>query len=261
MRFFKTPVGRAVAIAAVWMVFFTVVWLFALTVRPQMLGLQPTQWGWLRVGPMALGFGDIISLAGLLATLAILILSVGPNVLELAETSRSAHYSQLDAMYLEILKMAVERPYLRRPDDLTEKQRQEYDSYAFIVWNFLETVRDRCQDDQTLKDVWAPVIATEHEIHRRWFYSETTPYWDKEAPKFRLPFAHFVWKRFGSPTAPVCGNVLHIQSSRWIRESWELWDIGEIMSDREVSQYLGEAKEHPAAVATAEAPAPEEVRT
>ncbi|HEX8624166.1 MAG TPA: hypothetical protein VF782_03720 [Allosphingosinicella sp.] len=255
MRFFKTRQGRRVAIAAVWIVFFAIVWLFALTIQPQWLGLHPAQWGWLRVGPMTLTFGDVISLAGLLATLAVLILSVGPNVLELAETSRSAHYSQLDAMYLEILKMAVDKPYLRRPEKLPPERRQEYDSYAFIVWNFLETVRDRCEDDQTLKDIWAPVIATEHELHRAWFYAETTPYWEKEAPKFRLPFAHFIWRHFGSPTAPVCGNVLHTESSRWISESWELWDVDRIKSHEATRQYLGEPSEHVVATVGARAAA------
>jgi hypothetical protein len=167
-----------------------------------------------------------------------------PQLLSLADTSRSAHYAQLDTMYFDLLRMAVDRPYLRTPDSLPSGKIAEYESYAFAVWNFLETLRDRCCEDQALKDIWAPVVATEHAIHGNWFYRETTPYWEKEAPKFRLPFADFIWKRFGSPTAQVCGNVLHEESSRWISESWDLRDVDDIKEDAEIRPYLGEPSEH-----------------
>jgi hypothetical protein len=192
---------------------------------------------------LGLEFSDRVALCGLLLS-AVVALAAVPQLLSLAETSRSAHYSQLDTMYFELLRMAVEKPFLRRLEHLTAEQRLEYESYAFMIWNFIETVRDRCEDDQTLKDIWAPVIATEHALHRDWFYGETTPYWDKEAPKFRLPFADFIWSRFGSLTAPVCGNALHTESAAWIRESWKLRTVDDIRDADDVRVYVGEPGEH-----------------
>ena len=73
----------------------------------------------------------------------------------------------------ELLKIALDRPHLvdfagRRPDP--NKQR-EYDAYAFMIWNFAETVFDRCQGwgKKSLRTTWYPVVAAENALHRKWF--------------------------------------------------------------------------------------------
>jgi hypothetical protein len=101
-------------------------------------------------------------------------------------TVRAGHYSQLDQMYADILKMAMENPCLRdkekikgyvsylsskdtkrtellgnaaRPVELPtwarppldvdeEKAARRYDAYAFIVMNFIETIHDRCDENR-----------------------------------------------------------------------------------------------------------------
>ena len=196
----------------------------------------------LRFG-LELSFSDRVALCGLLLSVAVALAAL-QQLLAIAETSRSVHYSQLDTMYFELLRMGVEKPYLRQPAQLTPAQRMEYESYAFIIWNVIETVRDRCWEDQTLKDIWAPVIATEHALHREWFYKETTPYFSKEAPKFRLPFADFIWTRSDSLTATVCGNVLHTESAKWIADSWKLRTVEEIRNADDVRHYVGDPREH-----------------
>jgi hypothetical protein len=118
------------------------------------------------------------------------------------EIHASAFYSELDKVYADLLKIAIERPYLRQPvllhgdDDLairadydpfpdvrilgknlTETEvaakRAEYDAYAFIVWNFIETIHDRCYEyPDKLLETWATIVAAEDRIHRGWFLAQ-----------------------------------------------------------------------------------------
>lgn len=118
---------------------------------------------------------------------------------------RSSHYSELDNMFKEILLIAIEKPYLRDkakiadfvvylgskldppvngpPDwekanlETFKNQAAQYDMYAFIVFNFLETIHDRCYDtinlrkrlDESLVGTWENIIASEHKLHEQWF--------------------------------------------------------------------------------------------
>jgi hypothetical protein len=249
MRILKTPGGRRAAVMSA---------VVALLLCGLVL-MRPDWLYWLFPG-LGRSFEERVALAGLLLS-SVIALAAIPQLLSLADTSRSSHYSQLDSMYLSLLKIGVEKPYLRTPEGLVGKEAGEYQSYAYAVWNFVETLRDRCEDDQTLKDIWAPVIATEYELHGSWFYGETRPYWAKEAPKFRLQFADFIWTRFREDD-PVCGNVLHEESSRWIRDTWKLRDVQTIRDDPDpyVKYCLGLPPEHPplaSATETAPAPAPQ----
>jgi hypothetical protein len=232
MHFLNTSYGRfcTVTVAGAAFILSIIILLF-----PSLLELL--------IPGLAMSIQDRVSVCGLLLTLVIMMTGI-PQLLSLAETVRSSHYSQLDGTYFGLLKIAIDKPHLRNPSCLTEEQAAEYNSYAFAVWNFLETLRDRCEDDQTLKDIWAPVIATEHALHGAWFYEQTTPYWEKEAPKFRLPFADFIWTRFRKEN-PVCGNVLHRESARWIEESWKLRDVATVEWDRDpnIKFCLGKPKQ------------------
>ncbi len=83
---------------------------------------------------------------------------------------RASYYTELDRMYFDLLKIAMDRPYLltfaASPND---EQQREYDVYAFMVWNFLETVFDRCHQHKVLRDTWYPIISAENMLHRKWF--------------------------------------------------------------------------------------------
>jgi hypothetical protein len=45
-----------------------------------------------------------------------------------------------------------------------------------MLWNFLETIHDRCEgnsaDKQTLRETWGPVLTAENSVHRGWFLME-----------------------------------------------------------------------------------------
>lgn len=202
----------------------------------------PVALGWARLD---LSFGNLLSACGFLVTLLVLFVSVIPNVESIARTANSAHYGQLDTMYLGILQMGIERPYLRRPRDLPPEREPEYAHYAYIVWNFLETVRDRCAEDATLRNVWGPVIAYEAALHRAWFNSETLQYRNNPLPKFRVEFVDFIWQRFGGPDGVICGNALDDGRGGWIDESWECRSRDDIEKDPAILHWLGTGHTHP----------------
>jgi hypothetical protein len=57
-----------------------------------------------------------------------------------------------------------------------------------MVWNFVETVYDRCQGwtKRRLRETWYPVIAAENERHRAWFDRP------ENRRKFKEPFRRFI---------------------------------------------------------------------
>jgi hypothetical protein len=93
-------------------------------------------------------------------------------------TLRQGYYAELDHVYFELLRMGLDRPYLRSSlPPAGEAKATEYETYAFMVWNFLETVVDRCESssDHSLRETWYPIVATEGALHRTWFRGAGEP--------------------------------------------------------------------------------------
>ena len=83
-------------------------------------------------------------------------------------------YDVFDAIYLDILKIAIENPQFRNPqltgdycNTFLENEKIKYETYAFICWNFCETIFDK--GDRELMETWSIVILTENQLHRSWF--------------------------------------------------------------------------------------------
>ena len=92
------------------------------------------------------------------------------TVLSFKRTLRVSHYTEIDRMYFDLLRCALDRPYLiDTASARTEIQTKEYNLYAFMVWNFLESIYDRCERDKRLRVTWYPVIDAENRLHRAWF--------------------------------------------------------------------------------------------
>lgn len=85
----------------------------------------------------------------------------------------SNDYDTFDALYLDILKVGLEYPELRSLSyssnykNLPENEKIRYESYAFICWNFCETIFDK--SDSELMKTWIGVLRTETKLHRQWF--------------------------------------------------------------------------------------------
>jgi hypothetical protein len=83
--------------------------------------------------------------------------------------------------------MTLERPYLKTPGQLTsDVQKSEYDTYAYILWNFLESIYDHCQADADLQATWYPTLRTESLAHRAWLEAP------ENRPKFKESFHSFI---------------------------------------------------------------------
>ncbi len=94
------------------------------------------------------------------------------SVWSFTTTLRDAYYAELDRVYFELLKIGLERPdLLSFPTSPDPAKAGQYGAYAFMVWNFVETIFDRCQgwSKRRLRETWYPIIAAETALHREWF--------------------------------------------------------------------------------------------
>jgi hypothetical protein len=121
-------------------------------------------------------------------------------------TLRDSYYAELDRVYFDLLKIGMEHPdLLDFPTSPDPSKAREYDAYAFMIWNFVETVFDRCQgwSKQRLRETWYPVIAAENARHRAWF----------DLPQNRRKFkAHFC--RFIDTNYPAANTAAPSRATR-----------------------------------------------
>jgi hypothetical protein len=127
-----------------------------------------------------------------------IVLTVFYSVWSFTTTLRDSYYAELDRVYFELLKIGLERPHLLLfPTAPDPAKTREYDVYAFMVWNFVETIFDRCQgwSRRHLRETWYPIIASENALHRAWF---DLP---ENRCKFKERFGRFIDARYPRPSA------------------------------------------------------------
>jgi hypothetical protein len=133
----------------------------------------------------------LIAFAGDLLQFLAVIIAVVALMLSTAVYRRTItvqHYGELDRMYMDLLRLAMEFPHLRemRARRTIEEQHQ-YDAYAYIVLNFVESVIDRCSNpqwriapsmfaafrrksiDRELSETWVSAINLELRLFRPWW--------------------------------------------------------------------------------------------
>lgn len=136
-------------------------------------------------------------------------------------TMRASYYSELDKMYFELIKFRMGNPHLSGSvsDRHSSLHEQEYDQYAYMMWNFLETVYDRCLDcqeeaegqrnpdqvtklnkDGPLYCTWGPVLDYEIDAHRGWFVGG-------RRDRFKPPFRKYVDDPRLAGTSPKSGSA------------------------------------------------------
>jgi hypothetical protein len=104
------------------------------------------------------------------------------------------NYETFDSTYLEILKTGMEYPFFRDPDftknyhSQDKEDRLRYEIYAFICWNFCETIYD--QGDDELMKTWGVVIQEENRLHRKWFEQP------ENREKFKKQFHDYIRSNF-----------------------------------------------------------------
>lgn len=130
----------------------------------------------------------ISSIMGIIAT-TLAIFALIYSMRTYRKTMQIVHYGEIDKMYFEILKEALAKPHLVRKNiERSSEQEVEYDIYAFIVWNFLESIYDRCMLDTDLQKTWFPIIEAERKIHLAWIQEHDN------RTKFKTEFLSFIEK-------------------------------------------------------------------
>lgn len=131
------------------------------------------------------------SIATLLAAIAILL-----YVVFWFRDKTTKSYDVFDSTYMDLLKLAMENPSFRNPqliDDyehaFTGDQKVRYELYAFMCWNFCETIFDK--GDKELMKTWSVIIEAESRLHRKWFEKQ------ENRQKFKDSFCEYI-------------NVLHL---------------------------------------------------
>ena len=120
------------------------------------------------------------------------------SVWSFTRTLRDAYYAELDRVYFELLKIGLERPELLSfPASPDPARATEYGAYAFMVWNFIETIFDRCQgwSKRRLRETWYPIIDAEYALHRGWFDLPAN------RRRFKQRFVQFIEARYPLPSA------------------------------------------------------------
>ncbi|HEX4738715.1 MAG TPA: hypothetical protein VH331_14250 [Allosphingosinicella sp.] len=120
---------------------------------------------------------------------------------------RDKFYAQLDATYLKILNMIVANPKLADADLARSREEEiQYDAFAFIMWNFIESIYDFCLDDSTLKETWHCILECESAAHSAWFARE------ENRRKFKKKFCDYVDSISPPNRAGVVGAIAHANS-------------------------------------------------
>ena len=86
------------------------------------------------------------------------------------DDAKNRFYAQLDAIYMRIQELIIETPHLgRMGTPRTPDETVQYNAFAFIVWNFIESIFDYGRQDPRLLKDWKCIFLHESQVHRDWF--------------------------------------------------------------------------------------------
>lgn len=139
----------------------------------------------------SVSLGDILTALTFLGTIVAGIVSLR----RFSETVKNTHYAELDNLYADLLKLTITDPFLNDPGSAEAREKAgAYNSYAFLVLNFLETIVDRVPPGSKLCRTWYPIIRHEFEIHKDWLTV------DANRRRFKAGFVTFIesgkWKKY-----------------------------------------------------------------
>jgi hypothetical protein len=109
------------------------------------------------------------------------------------KTSFFNKYQQVDEMYMSILKIGIEHPVFRDAsktknyeENFYDDEKIKYENYAYIVWNFCETLYDReFSEDET----WKGALKYENDLHSDWFNKNSKNLYKEK-------FIKYIYKKF-----------------------------------------------------------------
>ena len=139
--------------------------------------------------------GAFWNLMGFLVAIFTGLLALGFSVYTFKKSLDDKSYSELDSIYMEILKMGMNNPEFRDKAKTENYKKSftgdcliKYDAYAYMVWNVCETIYDRTMHHDANKATWEPVINAEMRIHSQWIKDAENHH------KFKKEFVDYVLK-------------------------------------------------------------------
>ncbi len=140
--------------------------------------------------------GAFWNLMGFILAIFTGIAALGFSVYTFKKTVESSSYSDLDRMYMEILKIGIDNPEFRDKEKTSDykssfagNQLIRYEAYAYMVWNVCETVYDRTVNNADNRITWEPVIHAEMKVHKKWISDSGNHH------KFKSEFLNYVLDR------------------------------------------------------------------
>lgn len=114
----------------------------------------------------------VTAIATCVLTLATIALAVGvPWSMHVSRVdAQNRFYAQLDGIYMHIQGLIIQMPHLASAEaSRTSEQAIQYDAFAFIVWNFVESIYDYSRQDESVLETWKCIFLLESRLHREWF--------------------------------------------------------------------------------------------
>ena len=122
-------------------------------------------------------------------------LALGFSIYTFKKSLDDKSYSELDLIYMDILKIGMNHPEFRDPSKTSNYKESfvgdcliKYDAYAYMVLNVCETIYDRTRHNEYNKITWEPVIDAEMRIHSTWIKNSENHH------KFKKEFVDYVLK-------------------------------------------------------------------
>ena len=151
-------------------------------------------------------YDAILAYANIFIALGTIILAIGIplSIMVATREERVTSYTVLDQTYFEIQKLLIEHPHLGQPDRGVKSRDQaaQYDAFAFLVWNFLETIFDYGNEQNQLFVTWGCILRYEARKHAAWFLDP------ENRPKFKGKFIEFVESNHLLTGAPAEGDFV-----------------------------------------------------
>ena len=127
-------------------------------------------------------------------TMLLSVAALGFSLYTFYKTVVFEKYQEADQIYMRILEIGIEHPSFRDKSKtknyekhFSHDERIQYENYAYIVWNFLETLYDR----KSIKDkTYEGLLRDENDLHSEWFKRNSENL-------FKESFIKYIYEKFG----------------------------------------------------------------
>jgi hypothetical protein len=133
---------------------------------------------------------QVIAIANVFIAIGTMILAFGIPyaIIDAGRKQRDTFYATMDRAYFDIQKLMIDNPHLAETDPAgkTPVQMVQYDAFAFIVWNFIESIYDYSKEEKALGETWECILKYESARHAEWFQRP------ENRPKFKKTFVEHI---------------------------------------------------------------------